>query len=75
MPVKIKQYEELDYLQRLAVVDFSYSRIDSYKQCPSRYFYSYIKKEPRFFSEPAVLRKYSARCTRGYNIKRLNIKP
>jgi hypothetical protein len=68
MPIQIKKYEDLDELQKLAVVDFSYSRIDTYKQCPSRYFYSYIKKEPRFFSEPAVLRKYSSCSLRGYNI-------
>lgn len=68
MPIKIKKYEELDDLQKLAIVDFSYSRIDSYKQCPSKYFYSYIKKEPRFFSEPAVLRKYCPCSFRGYNI-------
>jgi len=64
MPIQIKKYEDLDELQKLAIVDFSYSRIDTYKQCPSRYFYSYIKKEPRFFSEPAVLRKYSSRSIR-----------
>lgn len=68
MPIQIKKYEDLDELQKLAVVDFSYSRLDTYKQCPSRYFYSYIKKEPRFFSEPAVLRKHSSCSFRGYNI-------
>lgn len=66
MSVKIKKYEDLNDLQKLAVVDFSYSRIDTYKQCPSKYFYSYIKKEPRFFSEPAVLRKHSSCRIRRY---------
>lgn len=51
----IKSYNELNDLEKLGVVDFSYSRIDTYKQCPSRYFYSYILKEPRQFNAPAVL--------------------
>jgi hypothetical protein len=68
MAIEIKKYEDLNDLQRLAVVDFSYSRIDSYLQCPSKYFFTYIKKEPRFFSEPAVLRKYSSLGIRRYYI-------
>lgn len=56
MKLKIKAIEDLDPLQRLALVDFSYSRIDTYQQCPSKYFYTYIKKEPKVFGEAAVLR-------------------
>lgn len=51
----IKNYSDLSDLEKLALVDFSYSRIDTYTQCPSKYFYSYIKKEPRQFNAPAVL--------------------
>lgn len=60
MTIAIKSFDSLDPLERLSIADFSYSRIDTYNQCPSKYFYSYIQKEPRQFSEPAVLRKYSA---------------
>ena len=51
----IKNYSNLSDLEKLALVDFSYSRIDTYTQCPSKYFFSYIKKEPRQFNAPAVL--------------------
>ena len=56
--MKIKTISEIDPLQRLSLSEFSYSRIDTYKQCPSKYFYTYIKKEPRIFGEAAVLRQY-----------------
>jgi hypothetical protein len=49
MHIKIKKIEDLESIQRLALVDFSYSRIDTYQQCPSKYFYTYIKKEPKVF--------------------------
>jgi hypothetical protein len=58
--MQIKQIKDLDPIQRLALVDFSYSRIDTYKQCPSKYFYTYIKREPKVFGEAAVLRQYSS---------------
>jgi hypothetical protein len=64
MSLQIKKIEDLDPLQRLSLVDFSYSRIDTYQQCPSKYFYSYIKKEPKVFGEAAVLRQYSSLCFR-----------
>ncbi len=53
--VLIKNYNNLTDLEKLALVDFSYSRIDTYNQCPAKYFYSYILKEPRQFNAPAVL--------------------
>jgi len=53
--IKIKSYNDLTDLQFLALVDFSYSRIDTYQQCPAKYFYSYICKEPRLFNSPAAL--------------------
>lgn len=64
MQISIKKIEDLEPIQRLALVDFSYSRIDTYQQCPSKYFYTYIKKEPKVFGEAAVLRKYSSFCFR-----------
>ena len=59
MSIPIRAIEDLDPLERLALVEFSYSRIDTYMQCPSKYFYSYIQKEPRLFGEAATLREYS----------------
>ena len=53
--IAIKKFEDLSDLEKLGVVDFSYSRLDTYKQCPSKYFFSYITKEPRQFNPPAVL--------------------
>lgn len=55
MTLKIKTIEELDAFQKLTLSEFSYSRIDTYEMCPSKYFFSYIKKEPRQFNAPAVL--------------------
>lgn len=51
----IKDYSKISDLELLALVDFSYSRIDTYTQCPAKYFYSYIKKEPRQFNAAATL--------------------
>jgi RecB family exonuclease len=53
--IVLKNINELDHFQRLTLSEFSYSRIDTYEMCPSKYFYSYIKKEPRQFNSPAVL--------------------
>ena len=64
MSIAIKKIEDLDPLQKLSLLDFSYSRLDTYSQCPSKYFYSYIQKEPRLFGEAATLRKYSSRSIR-----------
>lgn len=67
MSLKIKTINDLDPLQKLALIDFSYSRIDTYQQCPSKYFYSYIKKEPRSFGEAAVLRQYCSFSIRKFS--------
>jgi RecB family exonuclease len=53
--IAIKSYDELNEFEKLSLVDFSYSRIDTYNQCAAKYFFSYIKKEPRQFNAPAVL--------------------
>jgi len=63
MSIAVKNIDQIDALQRLSLTDFSYSRIDTYKQCPSKYFYTYIQKEPRAFGEAAVLREYSSFCS------------
>lgn len=66
MSIAVKNIDQIDPLQRLSVTDFSYSRIDTYRQCPSKYFYTYIQKEPRVFGEAAVLREYSSFCPRKF---------
>lgn len=53
--ISIKSYDTLSDLEKMSLVDFSYSRIDTYNQCPAKYFYSYISKEPRQFAPAAVL--------------------
>lgn len=53
--IKIKHIDNLSDLEKITLVDFSYSRIDTYKMCPAKYFYSYISKEPRQFAPAAVL--------------------
>jgi RecB family exonuclease len=55
MSLEIKKIEDIDYFTKLTLSEFSYSRIDTYEMCPSKYFFSYIKKEPRQFNSPAVL--------------------
>jgi DNA helicase-2/ATP-dependent DNA helicase PcrA len=55
MKLKIRSLNEVSDLEKLSLTDFSYSRIDTYKMCPSKYFYTYIQKEPRLFGEAAVL--------------------
>lgn len=51
----IKNIEDLSDFEKLSLTEFSYSRIDTYEMCPSKYFFSYIKREPRQFGEAAVL--------------------
>jgi len=53
--LEIRDYNSISDFEKLALVDFSYSRIDTYNQCAAKYFYSYIQKEPRQFNAPAVL--------------------
>lgn len=51
----IRNLDEVPPLERLALIDMSYSRINTYEMCPAKYYYSYILKEPQIFSAPAVL--------------------
>lgn len=51
----IRAYEDLSSIEKLSLVDMSYSRVNTYSMCPAKYFYSYIVKEPQVFSAPAVL--------------------
>jgi RecB family exonuclease len=53
--IELKNINDIDDFKKLTLTEFSYSRIDTYEMCPSKYFFSYIKKEPRQFGEAAVL--------------------
>ena len=53
--IQVRSIDDLDPLQRLCLTDFSYSRLDTYKMCAAKYFYTYIQKEPRSFNDAAVL--------------------
>lgn len=53
--LNIQTIEELDPLERLSLVNMSYSRLNTYDMCPAMYFYTYILKADRVFGPPAVL--------------------
>ncbi len=54
--MEVKSINEIDDPEKLlALTPLSYSRLDSYAQCPSRYFYTYVHLAPRSFSPHAVL--------------------
>jgi len=53
--IDIKKLSDLSDFEKLGLVDFSYSRLDTYMSCPAKYFYSYIQKEPRQFGAAATL--------------------
>lgn len=42
-------------MERLSLVDVSYSRLDTYTSCPLKYFYTYIAREDRTFGAAAAL--------------------
>lgn len=51
----IRFKDELSDLEKLALIDMSYSRLDTYDQCHAKYFHTYITKEPRTFGPAAAL--------------------
>lgn len=51
----VRKYEELSDLEKLSLINISYSRLNTYSMCPSMYYYSYIQKEERTFGPPAVM--------------------
>lgn len=51
----IRSLDDLSEIEKLSLIDMSYSRINTYSMCPAKYFYSYVIKEPQSFSAPAVL--------------------
>lgn len=51
----IELEEEVEPLRRLALQDFSYSRLTTYKTCAVKYYFSYILKEQQTFGHAATL--------------------
>lgn len=51
----IEDEADIDPLRRLALQDFSYSRLNTFEKCELQYFYSYIIKEPQDFGHAAKL--------------------
>jgi hypothetical protein len=58
--ISIRPVSSITELEKIALLDLSYSKIDSYMSCPAKYFFSYIKKEPKRFSDAAALRKHGS---------------
>lgn len=48
-------HEDLTALERLSLIDLSYSRINTYDMCALQFFYSYIIGEPQTFGAAATL--------------------
>lgn len=53
--LKIRSLDELSDFEKLALVNMSYSRINTYDMCPKKYYFDYIQKEPRIFGPAAAL--------------------
>jgi RecB family exonuclease len=54
--MKFLLYDECDNdLIKLSLLDLSYSRMDTYSQCPLKYYYKYVQKEQDTFSPAATL--------------------
>ncbi len=51
----VQDLDELNDLQKLSLIDMSYSRLDMFQNCQAKYFYSYIQKEPRGFGAAAAM--------------------
>lgn len=51
----VRRYEDLTPLEKLCLIDMSYSRFNTYDTCPAKYFYTYVTKEERVFGAAATL--------------------
>lgn len=51
----IRQLDDLTEFEKLALIDLSYSRLDTYLSCAAKYFYTYVTKEEREFGPAATL--------------------
>jgi DNA helicase-2/ATP-dependent DNA helicase PcrA len=53
----VKTLDELNALEKLSLINMSYTRLDTYQSCAGKYFYTYIQKEPRSFGAAASMGK------------------
>lgn len=53
--MNVRPLDSVTDLERLALIDISYSRLDTYEMCAARYFYTYIRKLDRMFGAAAAL--------------------
>lgn len=51
----VRLLSDLTELERLSLIDISYSRLSTYEMCNAKYFYSYIQREDRVFGPAAAL--------------------
>lgn len=51
----IRSLDDLSDLEKLAIVDMSYSRLDTFDMCNAKYFYTYVTKQPRQFGAAATM--------------------
>lgn len=51
----VRAYEDLTPLEKLTLINMSYSRIDTFMSCEAKYFYSYIIKERQDFGPAAAM--------------------
>lgn len=51
----VKTLDELTPLEKLSLIDISYSRFDTYQRCEAKYFYTYILKQRGGHNEYSLL--------------------
>jgi len=51
----IRSYDDLSTMEKMSLINMSYSRIDTFMSCQAKYFYNYITKEPTTFGPAAAM--------------------
>lgn len=54
MSLKLRNYDDLSELEKMSLINMSYSRLNSFGMCEAMYFYKYITKVPDEFGAAAV---------------------
>jgi intein/homing endonuclease len=55
LKIDIREVEELSEVEKLALQNFSYSRLNTYDWCPAQYFFNYVLKYPQEYGAKALL--------------------
>jgi RecB family exonuclease len=55
LQIDIREVGELSEVEKLALQNFSYSRLNTYDWCPAQYFFNYILKYPQEYGAKALL--------------------